>query len=203
MSHIRSTLPFIHVRTQGNRTPTGPRSSTAARRAVHYYAYGREVSQQQAQTHGRLRGQWLGSDGRVQTHAEVLAWVQQEALRHRYTFQGLLSVPEAELAATAFGRALQAAGQPAEWCLMAHHDTRHAHAHVLWFGDRRPDKAAFLAWQRAVRAELQRLLAEQAQGHAAQQVQGLAQSVDEQVGQQAELEPDPADSRRQGIGYGW
>jgi hypothetical protein len=35
-------IPFINVRTQENRTPTGRRTSTPAKRAAIYYAYGNQ-----------------------------------------------------------------------------------------------------------------------------------------------------------------
>lgn len=86
-----------------------------------------------------------------------MAWIKANAMAQRYTFQGLLSVPEGELTDAEFGQALQKGGQTAEWRLIAHNDTKHRHAHVLWFGDRRMDKQTFLAWQNEVRAELVRL----------------------------------------------
>lgn len=147
-------LPFINVRTQENRTPTGRRTSTPAKRAALYYAYGRD---KEAQLEGKQRGQWLGPDGRSYTHDEVMAWVKASAMDHRYTFQGILSVPEGELNGAAFAQALQKGGQTDDWRLIAHEDTRHRHAHVLWFGDKRMDKQTFQQWQHDVRTELVRL----------------------------------------------
>jgi hypothetical protein len=146
---------FINVRTQENRTPTGRRTSAPARRATHYYAFGaeRDTGSREAQQ----RGEWWGPDGRTQTHEAVMAWVKEQAMRHRYTFQGLLSVPEGELTAAAFCRAMQKGDQAGDWRLIAHADTDHRHAHVLWFGDKRMDKQTFLSWQAEVRAELIRL----------------------------------------------
>jgi len=46
-----------------------------------------------------------------------------------------------------------------------HRDTGYRHAHVLFFGDRRLDKAQFLEWQQQVREALLRLEKQ----HAAQQ----------------------------------
>lgn len=158
MQPNKPPIPFINVRTQENRTPTGRRTSTPAKRAALYYAFGRDQSRDsKAQQAGRQRGEWLGPDGRVHSQEEVMAWIKANALAQRYTFQGLLSVPEGELTAAEFGQALQKGGQTAEWRLIAHNDTQHRHAHVLWFGDRRMDKQTFLVWQRDVRAELVRL----------------------------------------------
>ncbi|HRQ42674.1 MAG TPA: hypothetical protein PLD25_32575 [Chloroflexota bacterium] len=154
MQPSQKSIPFINVRTQENRTPTGRRTSSPARRAALYYAFGRD---KEAHLEGRQRGQWLGPDGRVHTQEEVMAWVRANALEHRYTFQGVLSAPEGELTAAEFGRAMQKGGQTEDWRLMAHEDTKHRHAHVLWFGDKRMDKKAFLSWQADVRAELVRL----------------------------------------------
>jgi hypothetical protein len=152
-------IPFINVRTQENRTPTGRRTSTPAKRAAIYYAYGNQqnVGDKEAQLEGRQRGQWLGPDGSVHTQEEVMAWVKANALEHRYTFQGILSVPEGALTAAEFGQALHKGGQTEDWRLISHEDTKHRHAHVLWFGDKRMGKKAFLSWQAEVRAELVRL----------------------------------------------
>jgi hypothetical protein len=154
MKHNRQARPFINVRMQENRTPTGRRTSAPARRAALYYSYGRD---REAELAEQPRGQWLGPDGRAHTPAEVMAWVRAKAMSHRYTFQGLLSTAAGALTAAEFGRALQKGGQSDEWRLIAHDDTRYRHAHVLWFGDKRLDKKAFLSWQTEVRAELVRL----------------------------------------------
>ena len=148
-------VPFIHVRLQENRTPTGRRTSTPARRAALYYAYGRQREDRLA---GRQRGAWLKPDGTVTDHEEVMAWIRAEAPQHRYTFQGLLSVPEGALPGPAFCQALRRGGQIDSWRLITHTDTQHRHAHVLWFGDERLKKDHFLAWQQAVRAELAALV---------------------------------------------
>lgn len=180
--------PFINVRTQENRTPTGRRTSRPARRAALYYAYGSERDQgaQEAPLAGRLRGQWLGPDGRVQPHEAVMTWVQAQAMTHRYTFQAVLSVPSGVLTGAEFSQALRQGGQAEEWRLMAHEDTRHRHAHVLWFGDKRMNKQAFLSWQTAVRAELVRL----EQQHPSAALSTGAR--DRTVPQEAALETDSA-----------
>ncbi|MCZ7673830.1 MAG: hypothetical protein M5U34_45275 [Chloroflexi bacterium] len=111
MQPNKQPIPFINVRTQENRTPTGRRTSTPAKRAALYYAYGnqRNVGDKEAQLEGRQRGEWLGPDGRIHTQEEVMAWVKAKAMEHRYTFQGILSVPEGELTAAEFGQAMQRA----------------------------------------------------------------------------------------------
>jgi hypothetical protein len=54
-----------------------------------------------------------------------MAWVKEQARRHRYTFQDLLSVPEGELTAAAFCRAMQKGGQAGDRRLIAHAGTGH------------------------------------------------------------------------------
>lgn len=171
MQPNKQPIPFINVRTQENRTPTGRRTSTPAKRAALYYAYGnqRNVGDKEAQLEGRQRGEWLGPDGRIHTQEEVMAWVKAKAMEHRYTFQGILSVPEGELTAAEFGQAMQKGDQTEDWRLIAHDDTKNRHAHVLWFGDKRMNKQAFLSWQTDVRAELVRLEQQQTNDRAAQQ----------------------------------
>lgn len=185
MPTSQKPLPFINVRTQENRTPTGRRTSTPAKRAALYYAYGRD---KEAQLEGRQRGEWLGPDGRVHTQEEVMDWVKANALAHRYTFQGILSVPEGELTAAEFGQAMQKGGQTEDWRLISHEDTKHRHAHVLWFGDKRMGKKAFLSWQAEVRAELVRL--EQ-------------QTNDRSEQQEMALEMSQSRTKGQEVGLGW
>lgn len=173
--------PFIHVRTQENRTPTGRRTSTPARRAALYYAFGRD---KEAQLEGRQRGEWLGPDGRTRTQEEVMAWVRDGAMNSRYTFQGILSVPEGDLTAAEFNRAMRQGVQIKDWRLIAHDDTKHRHAHVLWFGDKRLEKKTFLAWQAEVRAELVRLEEQLTNGRAAEQESGLEMGQSRAKGQE-------------------
>lgn len=184
----QQVVPYINVRTQENRTPTGRRTSTPAKQAALYYAFGRD---KEAQLEGRQRGEWLGPDGRVHTQEEVMDWVKAKAMAHRYTFQGILSVPEGELSAAEFGRAMQKGGQTEDWRLISHEDTKHRHAHVLWFGDKRMGKKAFLSWQSEVRAELVRLEQQQTNDRAARQ--------------EMELDTGQARARAKGqeVGLGW
>jgi len=173
-----------------NRTPAGRRTSTPAKRAALYFAFGRD---KQAQVEGRQRGEWLGPDGRIQSHEQVMAWARQEALSHRYTFEAILSVPQGKLPPEAFCRAMRQGGAISDWRLMAHRDTRHRHAHVLFFRDKRLDKQTFLSWQTKVRTELTRLEQQQLDGRTAHQ----------------ELELDADGSTRlslaksQGVSLGW
>lgn len=167
--------PFIGVRMHENRTPTGRCTGTPAKRAALYFAYGnqRNVGDKKAQLAGWQRGEWLGPDGRTHAHDRVMAWARQEALRHRYTFEAILSVPQGDLTPAEFCRAMQQGGGITDWRLMAHHDTDYRHAHVLFFRDKRLDKETFLSWQSEVRAELVRLEQQQTNDRAAQQEMAL------------------------------
>jgi hypothetical protein len=168
-------LPFIGVRMHENRTPTGRRTSTPAKRAALYFAYGnqRNVGDKQAELDSEQRGEWLGPDGRIQSHDQVMAWAKQEALGHRYTFEAILSVPQGQLTPEQFRQAMQAGDERADWRLIAPRDTKHSHAHVLFFRDKRLDKATFLSWQTDVRSELARLEQQQLNAQSSRQESGL------------------------------
>jgi len=152
----KPTVPFIGVRLHENRTPTGRRTSTPAKRAALYAAYGsgRTPEGKEARLTGSQRGEWLSPDGREQTHDEVMAWLREESLRNRYTFEALLSVRDGDLTSEAFCKAMGQGEAIPDWRLMMHNDTNNRHAHVLFFGAKRMEKKAFLAWQGEVRAEL-------------------------------------------------
>lgn len=186
-------IPFIGLRLHENRTPTGRRTSTPARRAALYFAYGRE---RQNQLEEKQRGQWLGPDGRVHSHAAVTAWAKEAALNHRYTFEALLSVQQGELTPAQFCQAMGQGGEIGEWRLVSHQDTDYRHAHVLFFRDKRLDKTTFLAWQTAVRQELARL--EQQQLAAAP-----TPDLEKEVQPETALTAEPKHVRRQEVGLGW
>ena len=152
----KSTVPFIGVRLHENRTPTGRRTSTPAKRVALYFAYGSGRSPQgkEARLTGVQRGEWLSPDGREQTHDEVMTWLREESLRNQYTFEALLSVRNGDLTSEAFCKAMGQREIVNDWRLVMHNDTNNRHAHVLFFGDKRMEKKAFLAWQAEVRAEL-------------------------------------------------
>jgi hypothetical protein len=150
----RQPIPFIGVRIHRNRTPGGRRTSTPARRAAHYYAYGRDAA---VESKSRQRGTWYGPDGQRHSHEQVLAWARREALGHRYTFEALLSVQQGRLTAEAFTSAMHKGEAISDWRLLVHRDTGYRHAHVLFFRDRRLEKGEFLAWQQQVREALLQL----------------------------------------------
>lgn len=167
-------IPFIGVRVHGNRTAVGRRSSTAARRAARYFAYGRERRLGQAMDREAQRGEWYGPDGKKRSHEEVMGWIRKEALQHKYTFETILSVQEGALTAADFTGAMRQGGEVESWRLMVHEDTDYRHAHVLFFGDKRLAKEAFLNWQQRVREELSRLEERQLDGQAWQQETDVA-----------------------------
>ena len=139
-------LPVVRLQHRRNRTPTGKRTGTLARKAATYFAFGRKANQQ--------RGDWLGPGGESHTHESVMGWVDGQARQHEQTFQALLSVPQARLTGQDYARALEAAGQTADWRMVVHNDTAYSHAHVLFFRDRRLPRAEFEQWQVQVQQAL-------------------------------------------------
>ena len=152
----KTSVPFIGVRLHENKTPTGRRTQTPAKRIALYVAYGSERTPQgkEARLTKSQRGEWLAPDGRMQTHDEVMSWLRAESFRHRYTFEAILSVRDGDLTGEAFCKAMGQGEAVSEWRLMMHNDTNNSHAHVLFFGDKRMEKKLYLAWQAEVRAEL-------------------------------------------------
>ena len=152
----KTSVPFIGVRLHENKTPTGRRTQTPAKRIALYAAYGSERTPQgkEARLTGSQRGEWLSPDSTVQSHDEVMTWLRTESVRHRYTFETLLSVREGDLTGEAFCKAMRQGEGVGDWRLMMHNDTNNSHAHALFFGDKRMDKKVYLAWQADVRAEL-------------------------------------------------
>ena len=168
-----------------NRTPSGRRSATRARKLAQYFALGRgRAKEQELQPH---RSQWLDQAGRPCTHEEVLQWVREQGMSHEMTYQFILSVKEMELTAEAFNRAM-AAGGPLfdEWRLIQHTDTQYPHAHALAFGDQpvQVKGEAFQSWWLAVRQALER---EQVVAIEMQREQALEQARAAAVQQEAEL----------------
>lgn len=166
-----------------NRTPTGRRSATKARKLAQYFALGR--GREKEQELRPQRGQWLDPDGRACTHEEVLQWVRQQGMSHELTHQFILSVKETELTPEAFNRAM-AAGGPLfpEWRLIQHEDTRYPHAHALAFGNKPVQirSEAFQSWWLGVREALEQeqaaareLQLEQERAAALQRDAGLVQ----------------------------
>lgn len=147
----KSPLPFVRLTYAPNRTPTGKRTATPARRATRYFAFGNNRGAAQG---AEQRGRWVGPDGKTHDHEAVLAWAAAQAKVHAYTFQALLSVPEARLRAEDFSRAMQEGQTIGDWRLLAHDDTAYSHAHVLFFRNSRLDKESFAHWHERVRQEL-------------------------------------------------
>ena len=145
--------PIVRVQGVRNRSPRGKRSSKPARNAANYFAYGREF---RTQTEGvqKQRGQWLGPGDQPYSHEAALAWAQEAAKNHEYTFQALLSVPQGRLTAQDYGQALEQAGVLPDWRLVVHNDTAYSHAHVLFFRDSRIEKEQYLRWLAEVRQAL-------------------------------------------------
>ena len=116
-----------------NRTPTGKRSATKARKLAQYVAFGRGRMQEQMER--PQRGQWLDQSGKVVTHEAVLDWVNREGKENQFTHQFILSVKDGALTPHAFNQAMAAGGELfPEWRLLCHDDSRYSHAHALAFG---------------------------------------------------------------------
>ncbi|MCB8929273.1 MAG: hypothetical protein H6652_27020 [Ardenticatenaceae bacterium] len=178
-----------------NRTPTGKRSATKARKLAQYFALGR--GREKEQELRSQRGQWLDQDGRACAHQEVLQWVRQQGMSHELTHQFILSVKETQLTAEAFNRAM-AAGGPLfpEWRLIQHEDTRYPHAHALAFGQQEVHikSEAFQAWWQGVRDALEQ---EQAAARELQLEQVLEQARAETLQLEAKHEPSQAVKKQQ------
>ncbi|MBK8903473.1 MAG: hypothetical protein IPM53_19980 [Anaerolineaceae bacterium] len=173
-----------------NRTPSGRRSATKARKLAQYFALGRGREKEQEQR--SPRGQWLDQAGRPCSHEEVLQWVRQQGMSHEMTYQFILSVKDTQLTEEAFNQAM-AAGGPLfnEWRLIAHDDSRYPHAHALAFGNQpvQIKSEAFQSWWRAVRQALER---EQASAQEMQQEAALEQTKAAALQQGAGLEHEDA-----------
>jgi hypothetical protein len=171
-----------------NRTPTGKRSATKARKLAQYLAYGRGRPQEQLER--PQRGRWLDQSGQIVSHEDVLQWVKEQGMENRYTRQFILSVKDAALTPEAFNRAMAAGGDLfSEWRLLQHQDSRYPHAHALAFGQEEvPVKSeAFRAWWLAVRAALEQERQTQMEQEKAQQqqlAQGLEQRSEQIASQQ-------------------
>ncbi|MCP5085431.1 MAG: hypothetical protein GY952_01290 [Rhodobacteraceae bacterium] len=106
-----SPHPLVRMQHTRNRTPTGKRTATPARKTANYFAFGRDANQ----ADGKQRGEWLGPGGEQHKHEDVLTWAQDQARQHEHTFQALLSVPQARLTGADYARALESTKQIEAW----------------------------------------------------------------------------------------
>ena len=192
------TKNIVRLDWLSNRTPSGRRSATKARKLAQYFALGRGRAKEQELR--PQRGQWLDPTGRPCRHEEVLQWVREQGTSHEMTYQFILSVKETELTAEAFNRAMAAGGSLFdEWRLIQHTDTQYPHAHALAFGDRpvQIKSEAFQSWWQAVRQALER---EQAVAIEMLREQALEQARAATVQQEAELVQQGAEWVQQGAG---
>lgn len=164
--------PITRVRHTRNRTPTGKRTATPARKAATYIAFGKDKQDQIA---GRQRGTWIGPGGRQHSHEATVSWAEGQARQQDQTFHALLSVPKGRLTATDYTRALEQAGQIPDFRLMVHNDTTYSHAHVLFFRGKRLDKESYLRWQEQVQRELAAAEQKQLAGQTAEQEAAVQQ----------------------------
>jgi hypothetical protein len=191
MAMTKSPLPFVRLNYTPNRTPTGKRTATPARRAARYFAFGNDL---EARHGAEQRGRWVGPNGKTHDHEAVLAWIAAQAREHAYTFQALLSVPEGRLRAEDFSRAMQEGKTIDDWRLLSHDDTAYSHAHVLFFRNSRLDKESFADWRERVRRELAALEAANLQAGERSVVAQL--SAEERQGASAQ-QPESPDAARQ------
>ena len=189
MNKTRATN-IVRLDWLSNRTPSGRRSATKARKLAQYFALGR--GREKEQELRPQRGEWLDQAGRPCSHEDVLQWVRQQGMSHEMTYQFILSVKETQLSDEAFNRAM-AAGGPlfSEWRLISHDDSRYPHAHALAFGNQpvQIKSEAFQSWWRAVRQAL-----EQEQTKAREMQQELTQEQEKaaMLQRDAGLEPEDA-----------
>ncbi len=196
-----------------NRTPTGKRSATKARKLAQYLAFGRGRLAEQMER--PQRGQWLNESGQVVPHEEVIQWVKEQGMENLYTRQFVLSVKDITLTPEAFNRAMAAGGDLfREWRLIRHEDSRYPHAHALAFGQEevRIKSEAFRQWWQAVRAALERERQAQIEQEQAQQqrlalsaVPALSQAPGQEataVSTKQQIAADAEKSRQQGWGLG-
>jgi hypothetical protein len=170
MSKSRTTN-IVRMDWLRNRTPTGRRSATGARKLAMYLGYGRGRQAEQEQR--AQRGQWLDQKGEIRSHQEVIEWVNEQGKENLYTHQFILSVKEAQLPSEAFNRAMSAGGGLfQEWRLISHNDSRYSHAHAISFGQKEilVKSGEFKEWWQGVRQAL-----EQEQNQALQQERQLQQ----------------------------
>lgn len=188
-----------------NRTPTGRRSATKARRLAQYLAFGRGRLQEQMER--PQRGKWLDESGQIISHENVLQWVKARGMENLFTQQFILSVKDAALTPEAFNRAMSAGGDLfPEWRLIQHEDSRHPHAHALAFGQEeiRIKSEAFRQWWLDVRAALERERQAQIERERAQKLEHSLEIQVEQtaVSNQQEAIEKPEKSHQQGWGLG-
>ena len=123
-----------------------------------------------------------------------MAWVKQEALQHRYTCHAIFSLRDGALTPQQFCQAMQQGGDIQDWRLMAHSDTAHSHAHILFFRDKRLHKQRYLAWQTAVREALSKM--------EKQQSSAVLNNEAVQEMQQTVVTPAKRGQRKE-VGLGW
>lgn len=155
MAHAIARMRYFRNLTQ-NDVP----SNSQVQRSMYYYGYGKTRQRLAHET----RGVWYDQNGEVRLYGAALAWAKGTALHNKYTYTLLLSVKDVRLAPEAFVAALQQSKSPfAQWRLIAHADTAHAHAHVIAFSDRLLPKREVVGWSSRTRNVLEELRHEQMQ----------------------------------------
>ena len=98
-----SPLPFVRLTYVANRTPTGRRTATPARRAARYFAFGHD---REAAPDAEQRGRWVGPGGQTHDHEAVLAGLQRRR-EARLHLSGAALGARRPAAGGGFSRAMQ------------------------------------------------------------------------------------------------
>ena len=142
-----------------NETSGGRPSASKARNSYLYYDRKLELGAEEEMG----RGQWFSQYGPEPSH-EVMDWVTKKAKEHKYTYTLMVSVRDAPLQAEHFRHALGQAMDIDDYRLIAHNDTKHAHAHVMVFRDKTYTHEQF----HEIKASVQQSLAQQEQEYFAE-----------------------------------
>jgi len=80
----------------------------------------------------------LSPDGYVE-HSEVDAWARNRAIENKYIGHGFFSFENGQMTDADYVAVMQAFEEKGitDWRLIGHDDTKHSHAHFLFFHDKR------------------------------------------------------------------
>ena len=145
---------FARLRYRLNQTKAGKPTSTHAYNTVTYMGRGKGDNRLEA---GHYRGHWFSPDGSV-THQEVAHWANASAKQYPYTYEAILSARNEHLTPDQWSAIMQTgmdnAKLTADWRLIAHDDTSHAHAHAIFFSDKKLNWQQVVTWHREITQEL-------------------------------------------------
>jgi hypothetical protein len=158
---------------RANYLAQGPKTATAAKRAVRYYTY-REGPDLSAR-------HWYDADGQAVSYEAVQAAVAEHAASYAYTYRLVVSTKDADLGVDGYRQVL--ARHFDRYYLITHHNTPYPHAHVLGFREQRAQKNELTALRtRALKLE-----------------QHIARTLKQQVSQALDSEPARHLTRARGL----